>query len=61
MVKLSNINTQTIAHSGAIECTALVNGYFESRVYYGYSKREAKHAFKEYLNGCAQQPAINNS
>lgn len=36
--------------SGAIECSAIVDGYRESRVYFDYTKREAQHMFYREIN-----------
>ena len=36
-----------VAHSGAWIITAEVGGYYESRTYYGYTKREAMRLFRE--------------
>ena len=36
--------------NGALVVSAIVNGYLETRVYIGYSKRDAVKAFKQRYN-----------
>lgn len=38
--------------SGAVECTAMVNGYLVRRVYYGYSNRDAARLFRAEVAEC---------
>ena len=35
-----------VAHSGAYVITAIVGGYYVSRTYYGYTRREALRLFR---------------
>lgn len=39
----------TINYNGSITLSEVFKGYLQSRTYYGYSRREAKKMFKEYL------------
>lgn len=39
--------------SGALEVSAIINGYLVRRVYYGYSKREAARMFRAETKGGA--------
>ena len=39
------------AGSGAWILTALWDGYYQHRTYYGYTKREATRLFRDYLKG----------
>ena len=49
------ITARTIPHNGALELSAMVRDtagwgvWYESQVYYGYNKTEAKRKFREYL------------
>lgn len=54
MLKLSDINTNVIKRTGGIECIAIINGYMESRVYYGYSISCAKRMFRSFVNDKAK-------
>jgi hypothetical protein len=38
---------ERIAHSGAWRISDIVNGYWFTRVYYGYSKRDAMREYRE--------------
>jgi hypothetical protein len=38
-----------ITSQGAYELSALVNGYFETQQYMGYTKREATQLFREFI------------
>jgi hypothetical protein len=53
MAKLTQreVSTTRNAVNGSWECAAIVNGYRESRVYYGYTKREAVRLFVSEING----------
>lgn len=39
----------TINHNGSLTLSDIYKGYLQSRTYYGYSRKEAKRMFKEYL------------
>ena len=39
----------TINYNGSITLSEVYKGYLQSRTYYGYSRRDAKKMFKEYL------------
>jgi hypothetical protein len=44
-----DITIERIKHSGALLLTTIHNGRFRKRTYYGYSQREAKRLFREYV------------
>ena len=46
--KIMVIETNRV--NGALVVYAIVNGYLEQQVYFGYSKREAVKAFKQRYN-----------
>ena len=49
MLKKQDLSASITIH-GAIEISGLVNGYYKTIVYYGYSKREAMQRFIEEAN-----------
>jgi hypothetical protein len=49
MLKKQDLSVSITVH-GAIEVSALVNGYYKTMVYYGYPKREAMQRFIEEAN-----------
>ena len=49
ILKKADLSVSITIH-GAIEVSALVDGYYKTTVYYGYPKREAMQRFIEEAN-----------
>lgn len=50
MIKQKDVIVTKNAVNGSLECAALVEGYRASKVYYGYTKREAVRKFTTDAN-----------
>ena len=42
-------------HDGALIVSDIINGYLVTRKYYGYSRKEARELFKEFVCGRKEQ------
>lgn len=46
-----SVSVERLPHSGAIVLSTMDGGYLVSRTYYGYTIKQAKDLFNQYLRG----------